>query len=81
MQYLFHWVFCQNLDGVSLEVWSKSSGSSTFWRWSLMLELSSPSSDTFRMLLSELGCSNRPAAVLSRSLTRAALVEKSKTAK
>ena len=26
MQYLLHWMFCQNLDGVSLEVWSKSSG-------------------------------------------------------
>ena len=27
MQYLLHWVFYGNLDGVSLEVWSKSSGS------------------------------------------------------
>ena len=26
MQYLLHWVFCRNLDGVSLEVGSKSSG-------------------------------------------------------
>ena len=26
MQYLFHWVFCRNLDGVSLEVLSKSPG-------------------------------------------------------
>ena len=27
MQYLLHWVLCRNLDGVCLEVWSKSSGS------------------------------------------------------
>ena len=26
MQYLLYWVLCQNLDGVSLEVWFKSSG-------------------------------------------------------
>ena len=25
MQYLYHWVFCQNLDHVSLEVWSNCS--------------------------------------------------------
>ena len=35
-----------------------------FWRWSPMLELAVPSSDTFPLLISELGCSNRPAAVL-----------------
>ena len=32
-----------------------------FWRWSPMLELAFPSSDTFPLLLSKLGYSNRPA--------------------
>ena len=63
MQYLLHWVYCRNLDGVSLEVWSKF-----FWLWSLMLELAFPSSDTFPLLLSELVCSNRPAAALYPAL-------------
>ena len=26
MKYLLHWLFYRNLDGVGLEVWSKSSG-------------------------------------------------------
>ena len=26
MHYLLLWVLCQNIDGVSLEVWSKASG-------------------------------------------------------
>ena len=33
-----------------------------------MLELASPSSDTFPQLTSELGCSNRPAAALYPAL-------------
>ena len=34
-----------------------------------MLELAFPSSDTFPLLISELGCSNRPAAALYPSLS------------
>ena len=41
-----------------------------------MLEIAFPSSDTFPLLLLELGC-----CTLSQSLTRAALVEKLETAK
>ena len=39
-----------------------------FWRWSPILELASPSSDTFPLLLSKVSYSNRPAVAFYPAL-------------